>query len=467
GATFRQRYGHTLTEFITGLVQDRATVAEVNATENSQGHAAALLAEIEGMEQRDVSSSVQRDLIARARAAAQGWLGRLSSPARTDAQVIVCASGNLANVYFKDSPAKIGLQTLNKHYPGLVDALVAHPGVGVVIAYADDGAPLALGQGGSRNLRTGAVTGSDPLTMYGDPDLRAAQLLRLAEFPHAGDLVVNSTLYPDGEVAAFEELVGSHGGLGGPQTDAILLHPADMAIPATSNATDVFALLNARRGLPGEPLQAHSAVPAVDAWSPKTLWAGLRDVRTWVLLALRALRLDRAAFREVAEDPFATGPALLIVLVTLALRGVAFGLDPDIPGPLPGRFLGHVAGGLVAWLLMVVLAQAAGRLLRGKGDFTRTMRALAFAEMPQLIGLLQLVPVVGPLFLIVSTVMGLLAMWIALQQALELRGLVAALIPVVGLVVLVAAVLAGALMVGGTTLTVDAALMHLGLAVSP
>jgi hypothetical protein len=29
------------------------------------------------------------------------------------------------------------------------------------------------------------------------------------------------------EVAAFEELVGSHGGLGGWQTDAMLVHPAD------------------------------------------------------------------------------------------------------------------------------------------------------------------------------------------------------------------------------------------------
>ena len=33
------------------------------------------------------------------------------------------------------------------------------------------------------------------------------------------------------EVAAFEELVGSHGGLGGWQTDAMLVHPAAWPIP--------------------------------------------------------------------------------------------------------------------------------------------------------------------------------------------------------------------------------------------
>jgi hypothetical protein len=35
-----------------------------------------------------------------------------------------------------------------------------------------------------------------------------------------------------GEVAAFEELVGSHGGLGGAQTDAFLLYPASFAEPS-------------------------------------------------------------------------------------------------------------------------------------------------------------------------------------------------------------------------------------------
>jgi hypothetical protein len=42
--------------------------------------------------------------------------------------------------------------------------------------------------------------------------------------------VVNSAIDPlTGEVAAFEELVGSHGGLGGRQTRPFLVHPADLA----------------------------------------------------------------------------------------------------------------------------------------------------------------------------------------------------------------------------------------------
>jgi hypothetical protein len=45
--------------------------------------------------------------------------------------------------------------------------------------------------------------------------------------------MINSTYWPESaEVAAFEELVGSHGGLGGPQSFPFVLHPADLAWPA-------------------------------------------------------------------------------------------------------------------------------------------------------------------------------------------------------------------------------------------
>ena len=45
---------------------------------------------------------------------------------------------------------------------------------------------------------------------------------------HAPDLLLISQYDPElGEVAAFEELIGSHGGLGGPQTEPFILHPAE------------------------------------------------------------------------------------------------------------------------------------------------------------------------------------------------------------------------------------------------
>ena len=45
--------------------------------------------------------------------------------------------------------------------------------------------------------------------------------------------MVNSTYWTEfGEVAAFEELVGSHGGMGGTQSYPFVLHPAELEWPA-------------------------------------------------------------------------------------------------------------------------------------------------------------------------------------------------------------------------------------------
>ncbi len=45
---------------------------------------------------------------------------------------------------------------------------------------------------------------------------------------HTGDIAVISIYDPEtGEIAAFEELIGAHEGLGGAQTRPFLLHPSD------------------------------------------------------------------------------------------------------------------------------------------------------------------------------------------------------------------------------------------------
>ncbi len=56
---------------------------------------------------------------------------------------------------------------------------------------------------------------------------------RTHTFPHTADIMVNSFHDPsDGEVLAFEEQIGSHGGLGGAQSHAFLLSPTVLSAPA-------------------------------------------------------------------------------------------------------------------------------------------------------------------------------------------------------------------------------------------
>ncbi len=77
---------------------------------------------------------------------------------------------------------------------------------------------------------TSGGEGYDPLLPYGPR--AAADLVALEAKQHVGDVVVLGRFDPQlREVCAFEELVGSHGGLGGWQTDALLVVPAALDAP--------------------------------------------------------------------------------------------------------------------------------------------------------------------------------------------------------------------------------------------
>src|SRR4029077_11083144 len=74
-------------------------------------------------------------------------------------------------------------------------------------------------------LDDGRVTGTDPLAIYGPNALEG--LRDVSGFDNSGDMIVIGSYDPaTEEVVSFEELVGSHGGLGGPQNDAFIGHPA-------------------------------------------------------------------------------------------------------------------------------------------------------------------------------------------------------------------------------------------------
>jgi hypothetical protein len=341
---------------------------------------------------------------------------------------------------------------MNAAHPGLVDTLVPHPGIGFVVTYDDDRRPMALGKNGARHLHTGDVTGPDPLLPYGDPELRAAQVRRVADFPHAGDLIVNSTLYADGSVAAFEELVGSHGGLGGEQTDAFIFHPVEMIIPPTTNSAEIFPLLNERRGLVGAT--AAAPVEPINAWSPEILWRGLQDWRHWLPRAFRALLLENSVYAQVARNPFATGPGLFIAVGAILLHAALFGQA----GSFAGLFR-EIAGWGLGWLLGVFIVQAAAYAMGGKGLPTATFRALAFAQSTAIVLLLGLIPSLGPTARVVALVLGFISSWIATRESLKLSGWRLIWVPFTGALVLLISTLIIHSLVAGTEFTLSGLLL--------
>jgi hypothetical protein len=98
-----------------------------------------------------------------------------------------------------------------------------------MVATRDRG-PVILGPRGARYLSEDRVEGEDPLAGFSAN--AAHHLRRLDGFLHAPDILVNSFYDPNLEQGcAFEELISFHGGLGGAQTHAFILHPQELAVP--------------------------------------------------------------------------------------------------------------------------------------------------------------------------------------------------------------------------------------------
>jgi uncharacterized membrane protein YvlD (DUF360 family) len=142
--------------------------------------------------------------------------------------LIVAASGNLANIYFTEVRERVSLEGIAKMHPQLLPGLVRHPGIGFIMVRSEEHGPLALSGDGVHNIETGKVEGCDPLEHFGDHVVE--NLRRLDSYQHIGDIFIISMYDPStDEVAPFEHQVGSHGGLGGLQTKAFVMYPTAFA----------------------------------------------------------------------------------------------------------------------------------------------------------------------------------------------------------------------------------------------
>ncbi|MDN4475188.1 alkaline phosphatase family protein [Demequina sp. SYSU T00192] len=227
GATFLQRYGMTLEELVAAHTGGRAL--DTSHDEETWGRVRLLVSEAAA--QDSVSGRAARRALRRREADAATDAGASSPDAGDGPALAVVGSGNLGGIWFTESPRPLTLSELEAEHPGLVEALATHPGIGFLVVRAASG-PVAIGPRGLHRLATGEIEGEDPLAPFGPG--AASDLARVAAFPEAPDIYVNSLHEPAlDEVAAFEELVGCHGGLGGWQTRPLLVHPSEWSLDET------------------------------------------------------------------------------------------------------------------------------------------------------------------------------------------------------------------------------------------
>ncbi len=258
GATFRQRYGLTLEQLVRQHLSDGASVASATAEVEAYGPVNVLIGQLS--DQQSVTGRLTRRALgardadnatgpsSEASPASTSGLTEVSSehlpagvaggepatptdPAPVETpDLVVVGSGNLGGIWFAREPARLQLTDVEERHPGLLAALASHEGISFVVVMAATG-PVAIGPEGSTDLGTGLVRGIDPLANF-DDDARL-DFDRAARFADAPDIYVNSLYDPVlDEVAAFEELVGCHGGVGGWQTRPLLLHPREWTVDA-------------------------------------------------------------------------------------------------------------------------------------------------------------------------------------------------------------------------------------------
>lgn len=235
GETFRDRYGQTLEDLVHSACEPDSVIASEGGDDDALSYLSAGLTEVArddtvaartvraATRDRLADGAVALDPDARREVAESHGGGELP-------ELSVMASGCLGLITFPREPGRVSLERLEALYPRLVPALRDHPGVGFLLVRSERNGPVAIGAGGMRFLDSDRVEGEDPLAPFGP---NAADHLRRTDgFPHCPDLMINSTYWTEfGEVAAFEELVGSHGGMGGPQSFPFVLHPSELRWP--------------------------------------------------------------------------------------------------------------------------------------------------------------------------------------------------------------------------------------------
>ena len=133
---------------------------------------------------------------------------------------------------------------------------------------------------------------------------------------------------------------------------------------------------------------------------------------------VRAARLDATLYEEVEKDKGAMGQAIGVVV----LSSLAAGVGSVEKAGFGGILIGTVAA-LVGWYIWAYLTYLIGtRLLpeaQTRADYGELLRTIAFSSSPGLIRVVGVIPGLAGVVFIIAAIWMLIAMVIAVRQALD------------------------------------------------
>jgi len=135
---------------------------------------------------------------------------------------------------------------------------------------------------------------------------------------------------------------------------------------------------------------------------------------------IRAANLDVHLYEEVEADTGALGQAMLIVV----LSSLAAGIGTFQHGGLNGMLIGTI-GALIGWYIWAYLTYFIGTKLLPEQQTSATsgelLRTIGFSSSPGIIRVLGIIPGITQLIMFGASVWMLVAMVIAVKQALDYK----------------------------------------------
>jgi len=135
---------------------------------------------------------------------------------------------------------------------------------------------------------------------------------------------------------------------------------------------------------------------------------------------IRAAKLDVDLYEEVEADKGAMGQAMGVVV----LSSIAAGIGTIARGGLGGILIGTIFA-LIGWYVWAYLTYFIGTKFlpepQTKADHGELLRTIGFSSSPGLIRVLGIIPGLGHVVFLVASIWMLVAMIIAVRQALDYK----------------------------------------------
>jgi hypothetical protein len=168
---------------------------------------------------------------------------------------------------------------------------------------------------------------------------------------------------------------------------------------------------------------------------------------------IRAAKLDSTLYEEVESDEAATIQALTVVVIASVCSAIGNAVGTAMMGMNTLNIVTSLVGGvilaLVGWLIWSFITYFVGtKVFGGTASYGELLRTTGFSDSPGVLLIFSFIPILGGLISFIVGVWGLVAMVVAVRQALDFSTGKAILTCIVGFIVYIVLIAIPFLLIG-------------------